>query len=255
MARLAGAGAPTRIRFRARMRYDGSPMASALSRYLKETRRPIYSAALVLPFFLIYHTGIFFLKTTYINGADALIMQILAMFSVRSAFASALVLLLCFAAWQIHSSASWKIQFPKLIAMLAESLLFSFLLYFLLGWAGAHLSKAPGASLGVLERLVLYCGAGIYEELVFRGFLLGSLLLLLTRVAGMGRTAAAVLGAVLAALLFSAFHYLGPAADNFTLAGFVQRAFGGLYFSCLFVTRGFGITAASHALYDILVGL
>ena len=230
-------------------------MASALSRYLKETRRPIYSAALVLPFFLIYHTGIFFLKTTYINGADALIMQILAMFSVRSAFASALVLLLCFAAWQIHSSASWRIQFPKLIAMLAESLLFSFLLYFLLGWAGAHLSKAPGASLGVLERLVLYCGAGIYEELVFRGFLLGSLLLLLTRVAGMGRTAAAVLGAVLAALLFSAFHYLGPAADNFTLAGFVQRAFGGLYFSCLFVTRGFGITAASHALYDILVGL
>ena len=237
------------------MRYDMSPMASALGRYLKETRRPIYSAALVLPFFLIYHTGIFFLKTTYINGADALIMQLLAMFSVRSAFASALFLLLCFAAWQIRSGASWKIQLPRLIAMLAESMLFAVLLFFLLGWAGAHLSKPPGASLGVVERLVLYCGAGIYEELVFRGFLLGSLLLLLTRVAGMRRPAAAVLGAALAALLFSAFHYLGPAADSFTLAGFAQRAFGGLYFSCLFVTRGFGITAASHALYDILVGL
>ncbi len=230
-------------------------MTSALSQYLKETRRPIYSAALVLPFFLIYHTGIFFLKTTYINGADALIMQLLAMFSVRSAFASALFLLLCFAAWQIRSGASWKIQLPRLIAMLAESMLFAVLLFFFLGWAGAHLSKPAGASLGVLERLVLYCGAGIYEELVFRGFLLGSLLLLLTRVAGMRRPAAAVLGAALAALLFSAFHYLGPAADSFTLAGFAQRAFGGLYFSCLFVTRGFGITAASHALYDILVGL
>ncbi len=230
-------------------------MSSALSRYLKETRRPIYSAALVLPFFLIYHTGIFFLNTTYINGADALIMQLLAMLSVRSAFASALVLLLCFAVWQIRSGASWKVQVPKLLAMLAESVLFSVLLYFLLGWAGAHLSRPPGTSLGIVERLVLYCGAGIYEELLFRGFLLGSLLLLLTRVAGMRRPAAAILGAVLAALLFSAFHYLGPAADSFTLTGFAQRTFGGLYFSCLFVTRGFGIAAASHALYDILVGL
>lgn len=241
--------------FRGVMSYDMTPMASALSRYLKETRRPIYSAALVLPFFLIYHTGTFFLKTTYINGADALIMQLLALFSVRSAFASALVLLVCFAAWQIRSGTGWKIQLPKFIAMFAESLLFAVLLYFLLGWTGAHLSKPPGSSLGIVERLVLYSGAGIYEEMVFRGFLLGSLILLLTRVAGMGKTAAAVLGALLAALLFSAFHYLGPAADSFTLRSFAQRAFGGLYFSCLFVTRGFGITAASHALYDIIVGL
>ncbi len=226
-----------------------------LSRYLKDTRRPIYSAALVLPFFLIYHTGTFFLRTTYINGADALIMQFLAMFSVRSAFASAVVLLLCFAAWQIRSGASWKVQSSKLLGMLVESLLFAVLLYFLLGWAGTHLSRPPGESLGIVERFVLYCGAGIYEEMVFRGFLLGSLMLLLTRVAGMERPAAAVLGAVVAALLFSAFHYLGPASDSFTLRSFTQRAFGGLYFSCLFVTRGFGITAASHVLYDMLVGL
>ena len=226
-----------------------------LGRYLKETRRPIYSAALVLPFFLIYHTGTLFLKTTYINGADALIMQLLAMFSVRSAFASAIVLMLCFVAWQIRSRTSWKVQLPKLVAMFAESMLFAVLLFLLLGWAGTHLNDPQGGSLGILERLVLYCGAGIYEEMVFRGFLLGLLLLLLTRVAGMGKPAAAVLGAILAALLFSAFHYLGPASDSFTLGSFMQRAFGGLYFSCLFVTRGFGITAASHALYDMVVGL
>lgn len=230
-------------------------MASAFSRYLKETRRPIYSAALVLPFFLIYHTGTLFLKTTYINGADALIMQLLAMFSVRSAFASALVLMLCFVAWQIRSGTSWKVQLPKLVAMFAESMLFAVLLFLLLGWAGTRLSGPQGGSLGIFERLVLYCGAGIYEEMVFRGFLLGLLMLLLTRVAGMGKPAAAALGAVLAALFFSAFHYLGPASDSFTLGSFMQRTFGGLYFSCLFVTRGFGITAASHAVYDMVVGL
>ena len=46
---------------------------SSTRKYLKETRRPVYSAALILPFFLIYHAGTFFFRSTYINGADALI--------------------------------------------------------------------------------------------------------------------------------------------------------------------------------------
>jgi hypothetical protein len=60
---------------------------------------------------------------------------------------------------------------------------------------------------------------------------------------------------VVGAVVFAAFHYVGPAADDFSFGSFFQRSMGGLYFSALFVTRGFGVTAASHALYDILVGL
>jgi hypothetical protein len=33
----------------------------------------------------------------------------------------------------------------------------------------------------------------------------------------------------------------------------VFRTIGGLFFSALYVLRGFGITAWTHALYDILV--
>ncbi len=232
-------------------------MTLSIRRYLKETRRPIYSAALVLPFFLIYHAGTLFLRTTYINGADALIMQLLALLSVRSAFASALVLLLSFVIWQLRSGASWRVSPAKLAAMLAESALFALVLYSGFGWMAAHLSLAAGIgdSTGLFERLALYCGAGIYEELVFRGFLLGSLILILTRLAGLKRNAAAFWGTLAAALLFSAFHYIGPAGDPFSLGSFAQRTIGGLYFSCLFVTRGFGIAAATHALYDIAVGL
>jgi len=68
-------------------------------------------------------------------------------------------------------------------------------------------------------------------------------------------TRAAVCSALVAALLFSLFHYVGPAADRFTWPSFLQRTAGGLYFSALFVTRGFGVTAAAHAFYDMLVGL
>jgi membrane protease YdiL (CAAX protease family) len=105
-----------------------------------------------------------------------------------------------------------------------------------------------------LAALVLYCGAGIYEELVFRGLLLGGLLLLFTKGLHIDRVPAAVCAALLAALTFAFFHYIGPEGDPFTLAGFVYRTLGGLYFSALFTVRGFGVAAACHAYYDILAG-
>jgi membrane protease YdiL (CAAX protease family) len=107
----------------------------------------------------------------------------------------------------------------------------------------------------MLQQLVLYCGAGIYEELLFRGFLLSVLMLAAGRLLDLGKFQAAVVSVVTASLLFSLFHYVGPGADRFSLAGFSQRALGGSYFSLLFVTRSFGVTAATHALYDMIVGL
>ena len=234
-----------------------SGVRASLRKYLKETRRPIYSAALVLPFFLIYHVGTFFFRSTYINGADALIIRMLSALSVHSIFASALVLLACFVVWQLRTRASWTITSRKLLALYLESLLFAGLLFAVFAYFPVLHSRAAthGAPPGGIQRLVLYCGAGIYEELVFRGFLLGLLILASTRLLHMKRTSASACSALLAALLFALFHYVGPSGDHFSWATFLQRTCGGLYFSALFVMRGFGITAASHAFYDMLVGL
>jgi hypothetical protein len=223
--------------------------------YLKETRRPIYSAALVLPFLCIYHTGTLALHTTYINGADALIMRVLSSLSVHSIFGSILVLAACFAAWQLRTRASWKIKSGMLLLYFLESVCFALLLLCIFGWLTTHLSLSIVEKKSGISSLVLYCGAGIYEELVFRGFLLGLLLAAFHRILPKRSAAAATAAALLGALFFAAFHYVGPAGDVFEFWGFVQRTMGGLYFSILFMTRGFGITAASHAIYDILVGM
>lgn len=231
-------------------------MKAAVQRYYKETRRPVYSAALVLPFFLVYHVGTFFLRTTYINGADALIMRLLSALSVHSAFASVLVLLLCFVFWQVRTRASWKIRGTRLCVLFLESLLLAGLLFAAFGWLSIHFSRPfPRNTYGGLQQLVLYCGAGIYEELLFRGFLLGALILLFVHLTPLKKKSATVVAALVGSVLFSLFHYVGPGSDSFALGSFVQRALGGLYFSILFIWRGFGVTAASHALYDILVGL
>jgi membrane protease YdiL (CAAX protease family) len=228
-------------------------MTSKLRGYWQETRRPVYSAALVLPFLCIYHAGTLVLHTTYINGADALIIRILSSLSVHSAFGSALVLAACFTIWQLRARASWKIQSGILWMNFLESVGFALLLLAAFGWLTPHLGLFLVANKRGLAHLVLFCGAGIYEELVFRGFLLGLLVAAFNFV--FPKKAAAVAAALLAALLFSAFHYLGPGGDAFSLGSFVQRTMGGLYFSILFVTRGFGVTAASHAIYDIIAGM
>ena len=48
---------------------------------------------------------------------------------------------------------------------------------------------------------------------------------------------------------------MGPAADTFTMFSFAFRAMAGVFFAGLFVVRGFGITAGSHAAYDLLAGV
>lgn len=194
------------------------------------------------------------MRTTHINGADALIIRILSMFSVDSMLGSALVLVICFTVWQLRSRASWNIRPAMLLLYFLESVCFALILLFSFGWLNTHLPLAMSAAHRGLSDLVLYCGAGIYEELVFRGFLL-SILIAVFRPVFPQQKAATTVAALLGALLFSIFHYIGPSGDAFSLGSFIQRILAGLYFSILFVTRGFGVTAAAHAIYDIFVGI
>ena len=60
---------------------------------------------------------------------------------------------------------------------------------------------------------------------------------------------------LLGALIFSAFHYIGPYGDRLELGSFTFRTIAGVLFSGLYLLRGFGITAWTHALYDVFLAL
>ena len=68
---------------------------------------------------------------------------------------------------------------------------------------------------------------------------------------GVAGTVAVLVGAT----VFSLFHYVGPFGDRFGTYSFLFRALMGVFFSALYLTRGFGITAWTHALYDVFVVL
>lgn len=129
----------------------------------------------------------------------------------------------------------------------------------LLGFAGlgtalaAQQAGAPVERMDVATRLMLSLGAGLYEELFFRVLLVAALARGAQLALGWGRGAAGTFATIVGALLFSAFHYVGPYGDPLQVGSFTYRAIAGLVFSALYLTRGFGITAWTHALYDVWV--
>ena len=101
-------------------------------------------------------------------------------------------------------------------------------------------------------------GAGIYEELIFRLVLICLLMLLFQDIFKLDHKNSIILSVLISAALFSAHHHidflsgrLNP-ADPFNLTRFVFRTLAGVYFAVLFAIPGFGITAGTHAFYNII---
>ncbi|MBT8399543.1 MAG: CPBP family intramembrane metalloprotease, partial [Rhodothermia bacterium] len=106
--------------------------------------------------------------------------------------------------------------------------------------------------LPIATQLSLSLGAGLYEELVFRVILVGGLAFLLGQVTSR-KEIPYVVAAVVGAFLFSAVHYIGPFGDPLQLGSFLFRFLFGLAMNVIFLLRGFGVAAWTHALYDVFV--
>ena len=110
----------------------------------------------------------------------------------------------------------------------------------------------------LLANIVTGIGAGIYEELVFRLILICILMLLLQDVLRLDHKNSIVLSILISAALFSAHHHVDfitgqpNAKDIFNWTKFAFRTIAGIYFAILFAIRGFGITAGTHAFYNII---
>ena len=195
------------------------------------------------------------------NGADVLLTGLFSwMLGPRGPLVF-MALVIGGALWLIiRDKKAGPVSVSTLVAMLGESVILALLFGLVVGTATVHLvgplrSMAAGGGLagGPLARLTLSLGAGLYEELLFRVVIVALLANGFRLLFGVGRTAAGAAATILGALLFSAFHYIGPLGEPLRLESFVFRALAGVAFSGLYLTRGFGITAWTHALYDVAV--
>jgi membrane protease YdiL (CAAX protease family) len=165
----------------------------------------------------------------------------------------ALALIGILLAWHIARRDKWTVQLNTVIGMYMESVLLALPLLALAA-ALARLRIGPllaGGDESLINGVVITMGAGIYEEMIFRLVLLTLLSILLVDILGMKKNRAAVLMVVISGLMFSFYHYLGP--EKFVWKTCLFRTLAGIYFGGIFLTRGFGVTAGSHAAYDMII--
>jgi hypothetical protein len=233
-----------------------------LGAYLRATREPAYSLLFLLPLIVAYEVLALFINVHHTvevrNGADVILREILALLRIESLpLAMVVALVVILGALTSHRRQAARLD-PRFFAgMLAESCVWALAI----GAVSRRMVRlffaapAPVAmpAQGPMTKLMLFLGAGVYEELVFRVLLIGLFLVFFRRVLRLDEAGAACLAVVGAAFLFSLFHHIGPFGEPFRIATFLFRFFAGVVLSALYVTRGLGITAWSHALYDVFL--
>ncbi len=234
--------------------------------YWSATRAPRYTLIFAFPLLVAYEFLAHFVagEEGVRNGADVLLKSLFLLLGGRHG-------LTAFAAVLVGTSAflvvrDLKRQGPPtaryFAGMAAEAVVYAALLggvtsalTALLLRGPTLLAATPPGRFDLATTITVSLGAGVYEELLFRVILV-SLLARGAMVLFRWRTIPANIGAaVTGALIFSAFHYLGPLGDTLGLGSFVFRAVAGLLLSGLYLLRGFGIVAWTHALYDVFLAL
>jgi hypothetical protein len=114
---------------------------------------------------------------------------------------------------------------------------------------------APAAQLSLpsetLHALALCMGAGFYEELFFRVLLVEGLIWVFTGLRYQKAHSGHIIASwIVSAGVFSALHFVH---EPFSWYAFWYRGAFGLVMSGLYLVRGFGIAAWTHALYDVAV--
>lgn len=233
------------------------PALIAVPDYWNRTRHGAVNLLFLAPFLAIYLLCWWYVGEGVETQAAASLRGLLHVLgrkglfyvSLATCFVVAIVLLA-----RMRAARADAIVFP---GMIVEGLAYGFLLQIVAGAmsrvlpVGKWMLAAP--LFGQMRNLGVAVGAGIFEELLFRGVLCYALFRALKDVVGADRFSAGTLAVVIAAFLFSAYHHWGDAGEPWDARVFTFRFHAGVVLGVVFLTRGLGIAAFAHGFYDALV--
>ncbi len=241
-----------------------------LSTYWQASRAPRYSLLFALPLLIIYQVLAALAPAGpggmgVRNGADVILQSIFIWLAGAWGPRLFMFCLIGVGAWLIAKDVRKTrggVNPSVLGGMLLESVCLALVFGVVVGGLTAALLGTPPPPMMIADQehqlghwtmLMLSIGAGIYEELLFRVVLVGLIAWGAAKLLGWRPLVAGTAATILGALIFSAFHYIGPFGDRLDVYSFVFRTIAGLFFSGLYLWRGFGITAWTHALYDVFL--
>jgi len=229
-------------------------------RFTAEPSPPLETLVFLLPFILAYEIGCLLLHTS--GGgvgqervvAFHLLQLFFEMFGSTGVWMPGLAVVVILLCTHIVSRRPWRVRRQAVGLMYAEAGLLAVPLIAL----NHVLHITPlhtGAGGDVITEAVLGVGAGVYEELVFRLMLISGLVMLgsdFLKLPARGTLAVAV---VVSAIAFAAHHHPPLGSEPFDSTAFAFRACAGLYLGGLFVFRGYGPAAGTHAAYNLIITL
>ncbi len=255
---------------------SGRGRGGGLSSYLILSQEPLQILAFLFPFILIYGFGTIRFGMQTANGEIVTVSaykrftEFFTMFGVGGLYLPGLALIAVLLVMHVIKGDKWRIEMGVPVIMLLEVCILAvpllvmdqMLTHLTLGsidvstyFSHAALSETTGsvATFPWQTRLVLSIGAGLFEELLFRMVVMIAIHFTIVDVLRFKKQTGTMIAIIVSSLLFTFYHDLGPGGDGFQLHLAVFYFIAGLYFAGIYLVRGFGIAAGTHAIYDILV--
>jgi len=243
--------------------------ASAEVTYWSAAKRPLQILIFLLPLIVAYELCLALLLPAEdghsVNTvlAHKGLLQFFSAFGIAGAgglFLGGIVIVVVMLAWHVLVRDPWRIDFRITGLMGLEALVLAIPLVGLshlvaVGADAAPLAAAAAptfADFDIWSQMAISVGAGLYEELIFRMILIAVIHTLLVDVAKMTHVTGAAIAIVVSATAFTWYHdLLGP---DGTISGrrVLFYFLAGVYFGLVYVTRGFGLVVAVHAVYDVI---
>lgn len=232
------------------------PTAPAVSPSWKEASGPWTDLGLTLPIFVGYHLGVVLLPVR--NAADLVTFELTSLAENNMFAYGALTLAIA----AVYIGLLWvagrgrSLRWERFLWVGVEGVIYAVTMRLIAASVVGNLGLARGIDNG-FAGIVMSLGAGFYEEVMFRVVLFGMgarlLIYLFPLPVPMRRVVLKVVWAILAAAVFSGWHYVGAMGDDFDMVSFVFRLVCGVVFSAIYWFRGFAPAVWTHALYDVWV--
>ncbi len=220
---------------------------------------------LIFPIYLVYELGVLLIPEVY-NGADLLTAELLSLLHgdrvtyilINLGLGLGLLLFTLLLRRRGH------FEPRRFVSILLESLFYavtmgSFILFVMqrLLHIDPQLAVAAAAhrmprDVNVIARVILSCGAGVHEELLFRLMMISALTFLGAKLLKLRPFVGVIVAFVFSSLLFSAAHHV-IGGEPWHVGVFTYRFLCGLFFASIFYWRGLAVAVYSHAIYDIFV--
>ncbi|MGE0431656.1 MAG: CPBP family glutamic-type intramembrane protease [Planctomycetota bacterium] len=249
--------------------------------YFRRTRALSLSLLYILPLLVIYEVGLVILRPDSQNAAGAVVHLLFSYFGDGVLVFNVVLLLSLAIAWARTNKAGGVAPHYLIFVCLEAVFWAACMMIFAVVFVSLARQNLPvvthlasGASHGgaagfdpqvysVATRLAHSCGAGVYEELIFRLFLCTFFVWLFGKLLGKesdGKSdekprtpfTAVFMGLMISALLFALAHHIPP-QKAIALDPMIFRTVCGFFLGVVFLLRGLAVAVYTHTLYDVYV--